>query len=35
MSQEETGISRRYLLETRYQRRTMMEKALAYPRGPL
>ena len=35
MSQSETGISRRYLRETRYQRRTMLEKALAYPRAPL
>ncbi len=35
MSQEETGIARRYLRETRYQRRAMGEKALAYLRAPL
>ncbi|MFZ5447373.1 MAG: SagB/ThcOx family dehydrogenase [Thermodesulfobacteriota bacterium] len=35
MSPEETGISRRYLRETRYTRRGMAEKALAYPRAPL
>jgi SagB-type dehydrogenase family enzyme len=35
MSIEETGISRRYLRETRYQRRSMPEKALSYPRAPL
>jgi SagB-type dehydrogenase family enzyme len=35
MSQEETGTGRRYLRETRYQRRTMGEKTLAYPRAPL
>jgi SagB-type dehydrogenase family enzyme len=35
MSQEETGISRRYLRETRYTRRTMAERSRAYPRAPL
>lgn len=35
MSVPETGIGRRYLRETRYQRRAMMEKALSYPRAPL
>jgi SagB-type dehydrogenase family enzyme len=29
------GISRRYLRETRYTRRTMAERTLAYPRAPL
>jgi SagB-type dehydrogenase family enzyme len=35
MSQPETGISRRYLQETRYQRRSMGERTQAYPRAPL
>ena len=35
MSHEETGISRRYLKETRYTRRTMAARALAYPQAPL
>jgi len=35
MISEETGISRRYLRETRYQRRSMAERSLAYPRAPL
>jgi SagB-type dehydrogenase family enzyme len=35
MSNAETGISRRYLKETRYARRSMAEKSLAYPRSPL
>ncbi|MEJ2671040.1 MAG: SagB/ThcOx family dehydrogenase [Deltaproteobacteria bacterium] len=35
MNFEETGISRRYLKETRYGRRTMAAKTLAYPRAPL
>jgi len=35
MNHPETGIGRRYLQETRYQRRAMAEKALAYPRAPL
>jgi len=35
MNQPETGIARRYLSETRYQRRTMGERSLAYPRAAL
>jgi SagB-type dehydrogenase family enzyme len=35
MSHEETGISRQYLRETRYTRRSMVERARAYPRAPL
>jgi SagB-type dehydrogenase family enzyme len=35
MSLEETGISRRYLKETRYTRRTLAERSQAYPRAPL
>jgi SagB-type dehydrogenase family enzyme len=35
MSAEEMGISRRYLKETRYTRRGMAERTLAYPRAPL
>ncbi|HZK14720.1 MAG TPA: SagB/ThcOx family dehydrogenase, partial [Desulfobaccales bacterium] len=35
MNQPETGIARRYLEQTRYRRRTMGEKSLAYPRAPL
>jgi SagB-type dehydrogenase family enzyme len=35
MSPEETGISRRYLKETRYTRHTMAARALAYPQAPL
>jgi SagB-type dehydrogenase family enzyme len=35
MSGPETGIGRRYLEETRYRRRSMGEKSLAYPRGAL
>jgi SagB-type dehydrogenase family enzyme len=35
VSLEETGVSRRYLKETRYTRRTMAGRALAYPRAPL
>ncbi len=35
MNQPETGIARRYLEETRYRRRTMKERSLAYPRAPL
>jgi SagB-type dehydrogenase family enzyme len=35
MSQSESGIGRRYLQETRYQRRTPGEQSLAYPRAPL
>jgi SagB-type dehydrogenase family enzyme len=35
MSQPETGIGRRYLAETRYRRRSMGERSLAYPRAPL
>ena len=35
MNSEETGIGRRYLEETRYRRRSMGERALAYPRAPL
>jgi SagB-type dehydrogenase family enzyme len=34
MSNEETGISRRYLKETRYTRRSMAAATLAYPRAP-
>jgi SagB-type dehydrogenase family enzyme len=35
MSQPETGIGRRYLDETRYRRRAMGERSLAYPRAPV
>jgi SagB-type dehydrogenase family enzyme len=35
MNQPETGIARRYLEETRYRRRAMHERSLAYPRAPL
>ena len=35
MNQPETGIARRYLELTRYHRRAMGEKSLAYPRAPL
>ncbi len=35
MNSEETGIGRRYLEETRYRRRSMGERSLAYPRAPL
>jgi SagB-type dehydrogenase family enzyme len=35
MNHPETGIGRRYLQETRYQRRAMGEPSLAYPRAPL
>ena len=35
MNQPETGIARRYLEQTRYRRRAMGEKSLAYPRAPL
>jgi SagB-type dehydrogenase family enzyme len=35
MSLEETGISRRYLKETRYTRRSLAEATLVYPRAPL
>jgi len=35
MDPEDRGIGRRYLQETRYQRRSMGEKSLAYPRAPL
>jgi SagB-type dehydrogenase family enzyme len=35
MNHPETGIGRRYLQETRYQRRAMGEQSLAYPRAPL
>jgi len=35
MNQPETGIGRRYLEETRYRRRAMGERSLAYPRAPL
>jgi SagB-type dehydrogenase family enzyme len=34
MSNEETGISRRYLAETRYTRRSMAGATRAYPRAP-
>jgi SagB-type dehydrogenase family enzyme len=35
MNQPETGIGRRYLEETRYQRRGLGERSLAYPRAAL
>jgi SagB-type dehydrogenase family enzyme len=35
MSSQEAGIGRRYLTETRYQRRTLGERSRAYPRAPL
>ncbi len=35
MNSEETGIGRRYLAETRYRRRSMGDRSLAYPRAPL
>src|SRR5665811_212722 len=35
MNQPETGIARRYLEQTRYQRRAMGEKSLSYPPAPL
>ena len=35
MNQPETGIARRYLEATRYQRRAMAERSLSYPRAPL
>jgi SagB-type dehydrogenase family enzyme len=35
MNQPEAGIARRYLEETRYQRRSLGERSLAYPRAPL
>jgi SagB-type dehydrogenase family enzyme len=35
MSNEETGIGRRYLKETRYARRSMAAKTRAYPRAPM
>ncbi|MDP1761422.1 MAG: hypothetical protein Q8L43_04290, partial [Deltaproteobacteria bacterium] len=35
MNQPETGIARRYLEQTRYQRRAMGERSLAYPRASL
>jgi SagB-type dehydrogenase family enzyme len=35
MNQPETGIARRYLEATRYQRRAMGERSLSYPRAPL
>jgi SagB-type dehydrogenase family enzyme len=35
MNQPETGIARRYLAETRYQRRALGERSRTYPRAPL
>jgi len=35
MNQPDSGIGRRYLEETRYRRRAMKERSLAYPRTPL
>jgi SagB-type dehydrogenase family enzyme len=35
MNQPEMGIARRYLNETRYQRRAMADRSRAYPRAPL